>query len=72
MSRRSKYVATDVIPRVIASAPPDSQMELLLNAMLLGFGECTVTISKPSGETFKLRCHYEGGINNMFTEHTEQ
>ena len=70
--RRSKYVATDVIPRVLAGAPPNSQMRLLLDAVLLGFGEANVTITLADGQTFKLSVEYVGGCNNMFTEHTEQ
>ena len=72
MTRRSKYLATSVIPRVLASAPDDSQMRLLLDAVLLGFGECNLTITKPNGEQFLLNVNYMGGANHMFTEQTEQ
>lgn len=67
MTTRSKYKAYQCMPRLHAIASPDSNMELLLDAVLLGFGTCRLIISKPDGSTYELLVEYERGSNHMHT-----
>lgn len=73
MTRRSKYTAGQCMPRLFAAASPESNMELLLDAVLLGFGTCRLILSKPNGETFNLLVEYESGSNSVHNvSETEQ
>lgn len=73
MTRRSKLTAFDNIPRYVGTVKPDSQLELLLACVRLGFGECRATLSLPNGETFMLDVFYSGGNNHLHTvDGTEQ
>lgn len=74
MTRRSKYTAEQCMPRVHAIASPESNMELLLDAVMLGHGHCKLILSKPNGDTFELLVDYDGGCNTTdpLTTGTEQ
>lgn len=65
MTTRSKYKAEQCLPRVHLTVKPESQMELLHDALLLGFGTTLLTLHKPNGETFECTVDLTGGINSL-------
>lgn len=65
MTRQSKRTAHTDVPRMIAAVKPNSQLELLLDSLLLGFGECNVTLSTLNGDTYKLNVIFDGGSNPL-------
>lgn len=60
----STHPSMDIVPRIIAVGHPGSSYELLVQAVMLGFGTARVTVSMPNGQTHKLIVNHEGGNNN--------